>query len=209
VAERAAGPITELVDAAAGGDAGAQSGLWSAVYDELHRLARSQLAHESSGCSFQTTSLINEAYLRLMGDGDVSWANRRHFFGAAAQAMRRILVDDARMRGRLKRGGGETPGPLPDELPGPERDPVKLLAMSEALEKLEQVDPPRAEIALLRYFAGLSIDETAAALGVSPRTVDTGWRFARAWLHRELSKGDSTWCGRASKDDARADAAGL
>jgi len=209
VAEWAAGPITQLLSAAADGDSGALNKLWSAVYEELHRLARTQLAQEGSGCSFQTTSLINEAYLRLIGESDIAWANRRHFFGAAAQAMRRILVDDARSRGRLKRGAGQTPGALPDELPGPEQDPVKLLAISEALEKLAQVDPPRAEIAMLRYFAGLSIDETAAALEVSPRTVDTGWRFARAWLHRELSKGDSTWCGRASKDDPRADAARL
>lgn len=105
--------------------------------------------------------------------------------------MRRVLVDDARLRGRLKRGSGRTPGPLPDDVPSPEKDPVKLLAINEALEKLEQDDPSRAEIVMMRYFAGLSIDETAAALGVAPRTVDTGWRFARAWLHRELSKGDS------------------
>ena len=206
MAERAAGPITQLLDAVGGGDSEALNRLWSTVYDELHRLARSQLAQEGSGCSFQTTSLVNETYLRLIGDGDVSWANRRHFFGAAAKAMRRILVDDARMRERLKRGGGQAPGPLLDELPGPEQDPLKLLAISEALEKLEHVDPPRAEIAMLRYFAGLSIDETAAAINVSPRTVDTGWRFARAWLHRELSKGDSTWCGRGTHDEPRADA---
>ena len=206
MAKPAAGPITQVLAAASEGDGTALNRLWSAVYEELHRLARAQLGQEGSGCSLQTTSLVHEAYLRLIGDGHVEWANRRHFFAAAAQAMRRILVDDARIRGRLKRGGGQTPGPLPDEVPGPEVDPVKLLAISEALEKLELVDPPRAEIVMLRYFAGLSIDETAAALGASPRTVDTGWRFARAWLHRQLSKGDSAWCERAPTDDPSADA---
>ena len=196
------GPITQLLNAAARGDAGAQDRLWSTVYEEVHRLARAQLAQESSACSLQPTILVNEAYLRLLGDGQVEWTSRRHFFGAAARAMRRILVDDARSRGRLKRGSGKMPGPLPDELSGHEQPPVELLAISEAMEKLEQDDPSRAEIVMLRYFAGLSIDETAAALGVAPRTVDTGWRFARAWLHRELSKGDGTWCGRATRNDS-------
>jgi RNA polymerase sigma factor (TIGR02999 family) len=195
------GPITQLLDAAAQGDAAVLNRLWSAVYEEVHCLARAQLAQEGSGCPLQPTLLVNEAYLRLIGDGQVEWTSRRHFFGAAATAMRRILVDDARLRGRLKRGSGKTPGPLPEEAPGPNEDPAMLLAISDALEKLEQDDPTRAEIVMLRYFAGLSIDETAAAMGVAPRTVDTGWRFARAWLHRELSKGDSTWCGRAANND--------
>jgi RNA polymerase sigma factor (TIGR02999 family) len=195
------GPITQLLDAAGQGDAAAANRLWSAVYDELHRLALTQLAQEGPGYPLQTTDLVDEAYVRLIGDGPVEWANRRHFFAAAATAMRRILVDDARKRGRQKRGGGQTPEPLLDEPPAPGWDPVLVLAIDEALAKLEQADPPRAELVMLRYFAGLSIDETAAALGVSPRTVDTGWRFAKAWLHRELSKGDSTWCGRAGSDD--------
>ena len=194
--------VTQLLDAAAQGDATAVNRLWSAIYDELHRLAQAQLAQDGPGCSLQATSLVDEAYLRLIGDGHVEWDNRRHFFAAAAKAMRRILVDDARNRGRLKRGGDQPPAPLPDALPAPEEDLAKVLAVDEALQKLEQVDPPRAEIVLLRYFAGLSIDETAAALGVSPRTVDAGWRFAKAWLHRELSKGDSTWCVRGGSDDA-------
>jgi RNA polymerase sigma factor (TIGR02999 family) len=202
VSDEPAGPITQLLDAAAHGDSAALNRLWSSVYEELHQLARAQLAQESPGCSLQPTSLVSEAYLRLIGDGHVEWENRRHFFAAAAKAMRRILVDDARKRGRLKHGGGQPPGPLPDGLPTPERDPAKVLAIDEALQKLEQTDPARAEIVMLRYFAGLSIDETAAALGVSPRTVDTEWRFARAWLHRELSKGDSTWSRRADSHDA-------
>jgi RNA polymerase sigma factor (TIGR02999 family) len=201
VTGRPADSLTSLLDAAAHGDAAAVNKLWSSVYEELHRLAQTQLAQEGPGCSLQTTSLVNDAYLRLIGDGHVEWANRRHFFGAAAKAMRRILVDDARKRGRLKRGGGQPPVPLVDEPLVPGRDLAMVLAVDEALQELEKVDPPRAEIVMLRYFAGLSIDETAAALGVSPRTVDTGWRFARAWLHRELSKGDSTWRARADSDD--------
>ncbi|MBU0717208.1 MAG: sigma-70 family RNA polymerase sigma factor [Planctomycetes bacterium] len=201
VTTRPESPITKLLDAATPGNAAAANRLWSTIHEELCQLARAQLAHEGPGCSLQATSLVNEAYLRLIGDDHVEWANRRHFFGAAAKAMRRILVDDARSRGRLKRGGGQTPGQPDEEPPATEEDPLRLLAISEALEKLEQADPPRAEIVMLRYFAGLSIDETAAALDVSPRTVDTGWRFARAWLHRELSKGDSTWGGMAGSDD--------
>ncbi|MFH1748674.1 MAG: sigma-70 family RNA polymerase sigma factor [Planctomycetota bacterium] len=194
-------PVTQLLDAAAQGDTAAVDTLWSTVYEELYRLARAQLAQESPDCHLQTTSLVNEAYLRLIGDGPVAWNNRRHFFGAAAQAMRRILVDDARSRGRLKRGGGQAPKSLLDDPAAPEKDPAKLLAIHEALNQLEQVDPPRAEIVLLRYFAGLSIDETAAAMGVSPRSIDTGWRFAKAWLHRELSIGDSTYGDKADSDD--------
>jgi RNA polymerase sigma factor (TIGR02999 family) len=193
--------ITQLLHAANQGDGAAGERLWSTVYEELRRLARAQLAREGSGCSLQPTVFVNEAYLRLTGGEDVEWANRRHFFGAAAVAMRRILVDDARSRGSVKRGAGKTPGPLPDELPGPEDDRIRVLAISEALEKLEQDDSSRAEIVMLRYFAGRSIDETAAALSVSPRTVDTGWRFARAWLRRELSKGNTTLCGRAARND--------
>ncbi len=208
--------VTQLLDAAAQGDAAAVNRLWSTVYEELHDLARAQLAREGPGCSLQSTSLVNEAYLRLIGDGHVEWANRRHFFSAAAKAMRRICVDDARRRERLKRGGGpaqpvgpadasdwsaRAPGTLLGDPPAPEQDPAEVLAIDEALQKLEQTDPRRAELVMLRYFAGLSIDETAAALGVSPRTVDTEWRFAKAWLHRELSKGSSTWCGRSDGDD--------
>ncbi|MBU0639974.1 MAG: sigma-70 family RNA polymerase sigma factor [Planctomycetes bacterium] len=209
VASRPGTSVTQLLDAAALGERAAVNNLWSAVYDELHRLAQAQLVQEGPGCALQPTALVDEAYLRLIGDGHVEWANRRHFFAAAAKAMRRILVDDARTRGRLRRGGSQPPDALPDELPGPTEDPAKLLAIDEAMQKLEQADPPRAELVMLRYFAGLSVDETAAALGVSARTVDTGWRFAKAWLHRELSKGDSTWCGRVGRDDAGADATGV
>jgi len=190
-------PITQLLNAARLGDGAARERLWATVYKEVHQLARAQLAHEGAGCSLQPTVLVNETYLRLIGDGQVEWSSRRHFFGAAALAMRRILVDEARSKKRVKRGSGKATEPLPDELPGPERDAYRLLEINEALERLEQNDPPRAEIVMLRYFAGLSIDETAEALDVSSRTVDNMWRFAKAWLHRELSKGSTTLCERA------------
>ena len=201
MASQPASGITQLLDAAAQGDATAVDRFWSAAYEELRGLARTLLAREGSDCSIQPTSLVNRAYPRLHGLGPFRWENRRHFFGAAAKAMRRILVDDARKRGRLKRGGGQAPLPLTDEPAAPERDRLTLLAIAEALEKLEEVDPLAAEVVTLRYLLGLSIDETAAALEVSPRTVDNKWRAARAWLHRELGKGDSAWGARSGSDD--------
>ncbi len=203
-------PITQLLAAAGQGDQAAQNQLWSAIYDELHRLAQCQMAGEAHGRTMQPTSLVHEAYLRLIGDEAVQWANRRHFFAAAAKAMRRIRVDDARKRKRLKRGGGRRQVPLDEQgvvgkgfpqgvvregihapagrgTPGYDPDPAEMLAVDEALSKLEQEDPRKAEVVMLRYFAGLTGDETAQALGLSPRTVDSEWRFAKAWLHRELS----------------------
>lgn len=184
-------PITQLLFSASRGDEHAASRLWSAVYEELHRLAKAQLAREGAGCAMQTTSLVNEAYLRLVGKEPVEWANRRHFFGAAAKAMRRILVDDARNRRSLKRGAGRRLASMHHEPAMLASDFAEILALDEALQGLEQHDARRAEVVMLRYFAGLSVDETAAAMGLSARTVDSEWRFARAWLHRALSKDDS------------------
>ena len=149
------------------------------------------MASEAANHTLQTTAVINEAYLRLVGDGNIRWASRRHFFGAAAKAMRRILVDDARRRNRLKRGGGEKAAALTDEPGVLDKDPAMTLAIDEALAKLEESDARKAEVVTLKYFGGLTVDEIAQALGIAPRTVDFEWRFARAWLHRELSKGDS------------------
>ncbi len=191
MAARNPGPVTQLLVAAGRGDAAAADRLWSAVYDELRRVARCQLAREGPGCTLDSTSLVHEAFLRLTGDEPIEWANRRHFFGAAARAMRRIRVDDARKRGRFKRGGGQQPELSNEEPPVFDDDPVEVLAVDEALQNLEHTAPRQAEVVMLRYFAGLSVDETAGALDVSPRTVDYEWRFARAWLHRELSKGDT------------------
>ena len=185
------GQVTQLLEAVGKGDASAGDKLWSLIYGELHALAQRQLAAEGSGCTLQPTTMVHEAYFRLVGDSDVQWANRRHFFAAAAQAMRRIRIDDARRRRRLKRGGGEHPSPLQEAPAVFDQDPAEILALDEALVKLEQVDGRKAEVVLLRYFAGLTVDETANALGISARTVGYEWRFTRAWLRRELTRGDT------------------
>lgn len=180
--------ITSLLSAVGDGDAGAAEQLWRAVYDELHRVARVRMAREGRGSDLQTTVLVQEAYLRLVGgDGDAMLGNRRHFFAAAANAMRQFLVDDARKRGRVKRGGGRRPGEIGEAAAALDCDPAEVLALDEALAKLRARDERKAEIVQLRYFAGLSVDETAEMLEISPRLVDKEWRFAKAWLHRELS----------------------
>ncbi len=186
--------VTQLLELAGGGDARASEELLPLVYDELRRLARGQMKKEKGGPSGQTlqaTALVHEAYLRLVGDADVKWQNRAHFFGAAARAMRRILVDRARHRGRIKRGGDRERVELGDQglgvaAPGSGTDLVEL---DLALARLEADDPRKAEVVMLRYFAGLSIEETAAALSLSPATVKNEWTFARAWLKRELERG--------------------
>ncbi len=181
--------ITSLLCAVGNGDAGAAERLWRVVYDELHRVAKARMARERGRGDVQTTILVQEAYLRLVGtDGDGASipANRRHFFAAAANAMRCFLVDDARRKGRQKRGGGRAPVELWEAAAALESDPAEVLALDEALARLRAYDPRKAEIVQLRYFAGLSIDETAEVLGLSPRQVDKEWRFAKAWLHRLL-----------------------
>jgi RNA polymerase sigma factor (sigma-70 family) len=211
------GPVTELLAAVGRGDAAAHERLWSLVYDELHRVAKRQMAGERPGRTLQTTVLVNETYLKLVGHENVQWANRRHFFAAAAKAMRQIRIDDARRRNRLKRGGagigtearrhegtegGSVGVPPVGSVPHPQRgwgtppvedvavfdqDPVEVLAVDEALRKLEQTDPRKAEVVMLRYFAGLNREEIAEALGVSASVVDKDWRFARTWLYKELT----------------------
>ncbi len=182
-------PVTQLLAALGQGDASAREELWSLVYDELHSLAQHQMAREAPGHTLQPTALVHESYLRLMGgDYNAQFANRRHFFAAAAQAMRRIRTDDARRRNRLKRGGGEKPGVLRDTPPTFDQDPAEVLAIDEALNKLKQTRPRAVEVVTLMYFAGLTGDETAEAMELSARTVDREWSFARVWLHRELSR---------------------
>ncbi len=185
-------PVTQLLAAAGRGDAAAHEKLWSMIYDELHGLAQHQLDDEATGHRRQPTSLVHEAYLRLTAGQEVQWASRRHFFTSAALAMRRIRLDDARKRRSLKRGGGQSLGLLAEEAAVFDQDPTEVLAVDEALCRLEQENPRQAEVVTLRYFAGLTGDETADALGISSRTVDNEWRVARAWLHRELSTGDAT-----------------
>jgi len=194
--------VTQLLAAAGHGDVAALNQLWSLIYHELHSLAQAQLAGERGGRTLQPTTLVHEAYLRLIANEDVQWASRRHFFAAAAQAMRRIRVDYARKRKCQKRGGGEQPGPLVSEPPVFDQDPAEVLGVHEAVTKLEQIDPRKAEVVVLRYFAGLTVKEAAHVLGVSPKTVDNEWRFAKAWLRRELSKGDTAVGPREMTDDA-------
>jgi RNA polymerase sigma-70 factor (ECF subfamily) len=184
--------ITELLDAASQGDAEAHQTLWSLIYTELHTLAKRQMVSEKPGRTLQPTALVHEAYMRLLGNGAAEWANRRQFFAAAANVMRHIRVDDARMRKRLKRGGGEQPRELIEGLAAVfEQDPTEVLAVDEALKRLQEKDHRKAEIVQLRYFAGMTVDETAAALEVSSSTVEKEWRLAKAWLYRELAKGDT------------------
>jgi RNA polymerase sigma factor (TIGR02999 family) len=157
------------------------------VYEELRQLADRFLAAEKRGATLQPTALVHEAYLRLAGSDRARWENRAHFFGAAAQAIRRILVDRARARGAVRRGG-ERPLRLDTDAPLAEPGPsIDVLALDEALAKLASIDAQKARVVELRFFGGLSVDETAATLGVSASTVDREWAFARAWLHRAIS----------------------
>jgi len=156
------------------------------LYDELRRLAVALSGRLPPGQTLQPTALVHEAYLRLVGDRDPGWEGRRHFFGAAARAMRNILVDQARRKGAPKHGGGARRVELTEGLAVIEPPADDLLAVDEAIQKLEAEKPHLAEVAMLRYFAGLSADETAAVLGVSASTLAREWRFARAWLSRQL-----------------------
>src|SRR5215468_9161202 len=181
--------VTQILHAIADGDPHAASQLLPLVYDELRKLAAHRLAHQTPGQTLQPTALVHEAYLRLVGDpGDQDWDSRGHFFAAAAEAMRRILVENARRKGRRKRGGGLTRRDLDiaEEAAVPEvRE--DLLALDEALTRLAAVNPQAAELVQLRYFAGLSIPEAAQALGISSRSADRLWAYARAWLHQEMT----------------------
>jgi RNA polymerase sigma factor (TIGR02999 family) len=179
--------VTHILNAMEKGNAQAASQLLPLVYDELRRLAAHQLAHEQPGQTLDATGLVHEAYLRLAGGDDAqSFVNRRHFFGAAAEAMRRILIDSARRKQAEKRGGNLLRQDLdPEQFPAPQQHD-DILALDEALQKLATTEPEVAELVRLRYYAGLSIPKTAALLGVAPRTADAWWAFARAWLLNEL-----------------------
>ncbi|HTR98283.1 MAG TPA: sigma-70 family RNA polymerase sigma factor [Bacteroidota bacterium] len=174
-----------LVDVRAGNQSALNS-LLPLVYDELRKIASSYLSREQSRQTIQTSDLVHEAYLRL-ADADVSWQNRAHFFGIAARSMRQILVDYARRKNAGKRGGGMTRVSLTDNVLLVEDDFSRLLMLDDALGRLEQVDPRLCRVVELRYFSGLTVDETAEALGISPRTVENDWNLARAWLFRTMS----------------------
>jgi RNA polymerase sigma factor (TIGR02999 family) len=184
--------VTQILNAIAGGDAQAADQLLPLVYEELRQLAAQKLAQEKPGQTLQATALVHEAYLRLVASGDASapreqnWNGRGHFFAAAAQAMRRILVDSARSKRRHKRGGNLARSDFDAlEIPAPQT-PDALLALDEALTQLAVADPQSAELVQLRYFAGLTIEQAAEILGVSPRQADFLWAFARAWLLRKI-----------------------
>jgi len=183
--------ITQALDRAAAGEPRAAEELLPLVYDQLRRIAQRRMNDERAGHTLQATALVHEAYARLVGNRELAWDGRGHFFVAAAEAMRRILVEHARARARLKKGG---PGQrrltldfegLADLAADPEKD-LEILALDEALRRLETERPRTAGVIQLRFYAGLSVDETAEALDVSPRTVDSEWAFARAWLFKEL-----------------------
>lgn len=182
--------VSQLLARWGAGDGQAREQLLPLLYEELKRIARHHLRGEAEGHTLQTTALVHEAYLRLVG-GDPSWDGRRHFMAVAAQVMRRVLVDHARTRGRAKRGGGVTAVALQEELAVAPARPADLLDLDEALERLSSLDPRKAQVIDLLYFGGLNYDETAAVLGISPATVHRDLRLARAWLFRELQPADS------------------
>ena len=172
------------------GKPGSSRELLPEVYDELRKLARARLSRERHQQTLQPTALVHEAYLRVAGEGqNRQWDRRGHFFAAAALAMRRILVDRARHYQRMKRGGGAERVDLDSGLAGADPRLPDLVAIDEALTRLEGTDPRKAQVVSLRYFAGLSIEETAAALDISPATVKNEWKLARAWLYQALGSG--------------------
>ena len=179
--------VTELLERWSQGDPEAFKDLIPLVYEELHRLAAHYLRHERSGHTLQPTALVHEAYLRLSGLHEMQLQNRTHFYGASAHVMRRVLVDHARRRNAEKRGGGDPMPPALAAIDAPIDLRLDLVALDQALERLTSLAPEKARVVELRYFGGLSVDETAEYLGVSERTVKRHWRFARAWLFRTLS----------------------
>lgn len=181
--------ITQLLNDAGAGREDAVGRLYPLVYDELRRLAQSQLEHERSDHTLQATALVHEAYLRMVDQTRVAWKNRSHFFAIAAQAIRRILVDYARRRNRKKRGGEYPHVELSDVMSLPAGSPsTSLIALDDAMERLTELDPDKVRVVEMRFYAGLTNDEIADVLGVSTRTVERHWQYARAWLFRELKE---------------------
>ena len=183
--------VTRILSAIQAGDPRAAADLLPLVYDELRKLAAARMAAEPAGHTLQPTALVHEAYLRLVGGSDAGWDSRGHFFAAAAEAMRRIVVEAARRKKRVKHGGGRERveielTDLPTRLP-----PDELLALDGALGRLEQLDPVKARLVTLRYFAGLTIEQAADALHISRVTAHRYWTFARAWLHQQMTAGES------------------
>jgi RNA polymerase sigma factor (TIGR02999 family) len=179
--------ITQALQAMHNAEVGAADRLLNLVYDELRRVAAGKMAMERPGGTLQATALVHETWLRLGGDDQPQWQNRAHFFGAAAEAMRRILIGRARQRNAQRRGGGELPFNVDDLDVAAPLDDDRVLAVNDALEKFAVLDPQKAELVKLRYFAGLTIEDAANTLSISNATAKRWWVFARAWLHRELA----------------------
>ena len=182
--------VTELLSQIQRGDNVAAEELLPLLYDELRRLAQAKMAREKPGQTLQATALVHEAYMRLVGAEDPGWENRGHFFAAAAEAMRRILIERARRYARLKHGGDQYRISLSDGIADSSKS-EDILALDEALQKLESLDSVMCNVAKLRYFAGLTVEETAKALDMSPRSVNRAWTSAKAWLAKSISLGDT------------------
>ena len=180
--------VTLMLEAISKGDAQASEELLPVVYNELRNLAAARMAHEAAGHTLQPTALVHEAWLRLVGSGERTWQNRAHFFAAAAEAMRRILIERARRKSRLKRGGGlallniadfDVAAAMPDE---------KIVLINDALEELKAEDPEKAQVVMLKFFAGLTNEQVAEILNVNERTVRRQWEFAKAWLFDRITQ---------------------
>jgi RNA polymerase sigma factor (TIGR02999 family) len=179
--------VTQLLAAIERGESGASDQLFPVVYEELRMLARAKMRRESAAHTLDATALVHEAYLRLIGgDADMSWKNRGHFFGAAAEAMRRVLIDNARRKQAAKRGASRDRVELDDAALATTGDDDNLLAIDQALQKLAESDPKTAELVKLRYFAGLSLPQIAEVLDMSQRSVERLWTYAKAWFQAEL-----------------------
>ena len=181
--------VTRILNAIEQGDEKAADRLLPLVYEELRRLAAHKMSHESPGQTLQATALVHEAYIRLVGEEAQNWGSSTHFFSAAAEAMRRILVDNARRKQRLKRGGGRQKLGLEDAEITIEGYSDDLIALDEALAKLASADKVKADLVKLRYFAGLTLGQTANILGLSQTTAKRHWTYARAWLYRQITTG--------------------
>lgn len=189
--------ITLILQAVNGGDDEAQKRLFAAVYDELKRIAHWKMSNEGPGLTLQATALVHEAYLRLVGSSDQSWANRAHFFSAAVEAMRRILIERYRKYQTHKHGGGRDRVPLDSQIGAPE-EPLDILALDEALTQLAELDPESADVVRYRFFLGLTEDETAEIMGVSRSKVTKQWSRSKAWLRMKI---DDANAGTLSAED--------
>jgi RNA polymerase sigma factor (TIGR02999 family) len=191
VSRESSSPVTELLVRWRGGDREALESLMPLVYDELRRLAHHYLQRERSDHTLQSTALVHEAYLRLAGQNAPQWQNRAHFFGIAARVMRQILVEYARAHGAAKRGGaGACKITLDETLELAQQTDIDVVALDGALDRLSELDPQQSRIVELRFFTGLTIEDTSEVMGLSPSTVKRDWTSARAWLHREIARSE-------------------